>query len=72
MQILSKNFSLPKDIKNVNNQSSSKLSNPNFKSSKTKIAEELGSSLTKHLSTDAIKDIFSNPKKKNLFFQYLF
>ena len=71
MQILSKNFSLPKDIKNVNNQSSSKLSNPNFKSSKTKIAEELSSSLTKHLSTDAIKDIFSNPKKKNLFLEIL-
>ena len=57
MQILSKNFSLPKNIKTINNSPTKQVSNPNFKSSKTKIAKELGNELTKHLQRENIKDI---------------
>ncbi|MBR1984313.1 MAG: hypothetical protein IKA31_01085, partial [Clostridia bacterium] len=69
MQILSKNFSLPKNIKTINNSPTKQVSNPNFKSSKTKIAKELGNELTKHLQRENIKDILTNPKKKTLFFE---
>ena len=73
MQILSKNFILPQNTKNINkNDASSNFSvTPSFKSAKTSIIEGLTQEITKGIKLEGTKltEILSNPQKRALFFE---
>lgn len=75
MQILSKNFIVPQNAKNINNtQISSPISQtPTFKASKTKVIEGITKELTNEIKLEGtkVKDILKDPKKRTLFFELL-
>ena len=74
MEILFNNFKMPSNVKQLNQSNlTSKpkdlvnysYSSPTFKSSKSQITKEVGESILKNLNLtpEAMKEIFSNPKK---------
>ena len=74
MQILSKNFELPQKIRNVNNEvNTNSYLTPSFKSSKTKVVENLSKEVASSINFDSnlIKDIFKDSKKRALFMDLL-
>ncbi len=75
MQILSKNFILPQNTKNIDKKDTSNNFSvtPSFKSAKTRIIEGLTQEITNGIKLEGAKltEILSNPQKRALFFEIL-
>ena len=74
MQILSKQFLLPQNIKNANNkQRQAAVSAPSFKASKTAVIDSLSKEISSNIKLEGskLKNIFADPEKRATFMEVL-
>ena len=75
MQILSKQFLLPKNTRDINQNTRNVnyVNKPAFRATKTTVIDSLSKELSNNIKLDAkkLKEILGNPEKRTLFFEML-